>query len=132
MPTTDIYYFQDERGRIPVREWLHALARMDKRGLVECLDRLASLESFGHELRRPLGDHLSQGIYELRARSGTRQYRLLYFFHGRDVVILAHAILKQTSAIPPSELARVVERRKQVQADAARFICRLAWRKELP
>jgi hypothetical protein len=35
-------------------------------------------------LRRPHADYLEDGIYELRWRNGTVQYRILYFFHGRE------------------------------------------------
>ena len=40
------------------------------------------LALFGHELRRPKADFLRDGIYELRAREGRANYRVLYFFHG--------------------------------------------------
>ena len=42
--------------------------------------RVQRLAELGHELRRPEGDHLRDGIYELRARLN---YRLPYFFHGQ-------------------------------------------------
>jgi len=61
----------------------------------------------GHELRRPEADLLRDGIYELRARLGTVNYRILYFFHGRNVAVLAHAITKENE-IPVVEINRAV------------------------
>ena len=49
----------------------------------------------GFELRRPMADLLEDGIYELRVRVGKVNYRILYFFHGRNVAILTHAMTKE-------------------------------------
>ena len=54
---------------------------------------------------------LRDGIYELRARLGTVNYRILYFFHGRNVAVLAHAITKENE-IPVGEINRAVERKR--------------------
>ncbi|MBW4640803.1 MAG: type II toxin-antitoxin system RelE/ParE family toxin [Gloeocapsa sp. UFS-A4-WI-NPMV-4B04] len=37
---------------------------------------------------------LTDGIYELRAKHIRVQYRILYFFYGQNVAILAHAITR--------------------------------------
>jgi phage-related protein len=70
----------------------------------------------GHELRRPEADLLRDGIYELRARLGTVNYRVLYFFHGRNVAVLAHAITKEDE-IPIVETNRAVERKRVFAAN---------------
>ncbi len=38
-------------------------------------------------------DYLRDGIYELRAKHIHVQYRILYFFDGQNIAILAHAII---------------------------------------
>ena len=65
----------------------------------------------GYELRPPEADLLRDGIYELRARLGTVNYRILYFFHGRNVAVLAHAITKEHE-IPNLEINRAIERKR--------------------
>ena len=65
----------------------------------------------GHELRRPEADLLRDGIYELRARLGTVNYRVLYFFHGRNIAVLAHAITKEQE-IPNTQINRALERKR--------------------
>ena len=60
-----------------------------------CRARIELLGQLGHELRRPAADYLRDEIYELRAKQGHVQYRMLYFFHDRDVVVLAHALTKE-------------------------------------
>jgi phage-related protein len=68
--------------------------------------RLGLLADQGHQLRRPAADYLRDGIYELRAKAGRIQYRMLYFFHGRQAVVISHGITKQESAVPPIEIER--------------------------
>lgn len=80
---------------------------------MNCLARLELLEASGHELRRPAADFLRDGIYELRARHKHVQYRLLYFFHGRNIAVIAHGIVKRASAVPDVDIARAENRKRQ-------------------
>ena len=68
----------------------------------------------GHELRRPHADMLRDGIYELRARRGHVNYRMLYFFHGRDVAVVAHGLIKE-KAVPPADIERAIERKRRYE-----------------
>jgi phage-related protein len=70
----------------------------------------------GHELRRPEADLLRDGIYELRARLGAVNYRILYFYHGRNIAVLAHAITKEDE-IPIVEINQAAERKRTFAAN---------------
>ena len=94
-----------------VRDWLSELRRNDKRAYAKCVVRVRQLVQLGHELRRPLADYLEEDIYELRIRRGHVNYRILYFFHGQNVAVLAHSITKE-DVIPRADLARAIERKK--------------------
>jgi phage-related protein len=74
--------------------------------------------------RRPAADFLRDGIYELRASHGSAQYRVLYFFHGRDVVVLSHGI-KKSQRVPSVEIDRAVARKQLVMKDPARYAGKL-------
>jgi hypothetical protein len=63
MPTTEVIFYQEEDGTIPIVDWLDGL---HNKAQVKCLARLGRLEELGHELRRPEADLLRDGIYELR------------------------------------------------------------------
>jgi phage-related protein len=112
MPETHVIFYQDEEGNAPVLDWLDNLEQQDSKGLINCLDRIQKLASMGHELRRPLADFLRDGIYELRASHRRVQYRILYFFHGRNIAIVAHAIIKEGSAVPDVDINRAIERQQ--------------------
>ena len=117
MPETCVVFYKDKNGNIPVLLWLDKLERQDRKGLVICLERIQLLESLGHELRRPLADFLKDGIYELRTSRQRVQYRILYFFHGRNIAIIAHAIVKEGSAVPDIDIDRAIERQRLFTAN---------------
>ena len=73
------------------------------------------LRDLSHELRRPAADFLREGVYELRAKQGRVQYRILYFFHGRNVAILAHSLTKE-GAIPAVDMERALKRKRLFEA----------------
>jgi phage-related protein len=73
--------------------------------------RLATL---GHELRRPEADYLRNDIYELRARRV--QYRILYFFHGQRLAVLAHALTKE-GQVPPTDIEWAIRRKDAFAQD---------------
>jgi len=94
VPRTEVIFYQEQGGEPPVLAWLKELARRDARAYGNCLVAIERLAELGHELRRPAADYLRDGIYELRARRGHVNYRILYFFHGRNVAVVAHALTK--------------------------------------
>ena len=110
MPLTQVLFFQDDRG-VPVRDWLHELRRTNQRAYAKCIARIHLLAQLGHELRRPLADYVDEGIYELRIRRGRVNYRILYFFHGRNVAVLAHALIKE-GTLPRADVERAIERKR--------------------
>lgn len=111
MPQTQVIFFCEAKGHAPVLEWLRELRATNPKAWAHCRARIGQLEQVGHELRRAAADFLRDGIYELRAKQGHVQYRILYFFHGRNVVILAHSLTKE-AAIPPVEMERALKRKR--------------------
>src|SRR5436190_7772110 len=114
MPSTRVIFFQDEAGRVPVRAWLQDLQEENAKAWANCRARIVQLSQLGHELRRPAADFLRDGIYELRAKQGHVQYRILYFFHHRKAAVLSHSITKEDS-IPPVEIERALKRKRQFE-----------------
>jgi phage-related protein len=92
------------------------LRDVDPEGFASCVVRLELLEQLGHELRRPAADYLHGGLHELRARHEHVQYRLIYFFHGRGVAVVAHGIVKKGSAVPYADVKRAEARKRAFEA----------------
>ena len=111
MPETQIIFYQDEDGTVPVVEWLNELKKKNPKGFTNCLVRIQQLQASGHELRRPASDYLRDGIRELRAKHRNVQYRIFYFFQGQNIAILAHAIIKKGSAVPNTDIEKAITRK---------------------
>ena len=118
MPTTSILFYQESEGDVPVLEWLQELKRRNMKGFLNCAARIDRLASYGHELRRPVADYLRDGIYELRAKHRNVQYRIFYYFEGQNVVVLSHAIVKKTSAVPKKDIDLAIQRKEKFERDS--------------
>ncbi len=117
MPKTQIIFYKDDNGDIPVLQWLQALLKQDRKGYANCIARIEQLAASGYELRRPAADYLRDGIYELRAKHVNVQYRILYFFYGQNVAILAHAMVKSDSEVPDVDIERAIRRKMLLEDD---------------
>jgi len=60
-------------------------------------------------------------VRELRVRRGNVQYRLLYFFSGRNVAVLACALQKEDE-VPDVEIDRAIERKRLVESNPSRYL----------
>jgi len=113
MPPIKVVFCADEEGNAPVDEWLKSLPRkIQAKGIA----RVFRLAEKGHELRRPEADYLQDDIYELRWAWQRVNYRILYFFHGRKVVVLAHGFTKE-GKVPRQDLKMAIERKELFVGD---------------
>lgn len=115
MPAARLVYYKERDGAVPILEWF---GRIPRAAVVKGLAYLGRLETAGHELRRPVADYLRDGVYELRPSAGGVQYRILYFFHGRDVVVVSHGLAKERQ-VPTSEIDRAIQRMHWFRANPA-------------
>ncbi|MBI4375897.1 MAG: type II toxin-antitoxin system RelE/ParE family toxin [Elusimicrobia bacterium] len=100
----EIIFYTTSRGDCPLREFLDELEARTK-----IMKFLSHLERYGPDLPRPYADTLRDKIRELRIPYGKLQWRLLYFFDGKRVV-LTQGVLKKTQAVPDEEIERALGR----------------------
>jgi phage-related protein len=103
-----------EGDKVPLLDWFDGLS---VRARAKCLVRLERLAELGHQLRRPEADYLRDDIYELRIKHDGINYRILYFFHGRDVVVISHGISKQRRDVPNAEIEIAITRKRAFVQD---------------
>jgi len=109
-----IYYFVDERGNSPVRDFIKSLSLKDR---AKVFAYIAELKKQGNNLRRPMADYLEDGIYELRPKDN----RIFYFFYLKDNVVLVHAIKKKTKTIPKNDLKLCLKRKAEIESEYNRI-----------
>jgi len=113
MPRTQVVFFRESNGTIPLVEWLDQLPDKVRD---KCFSKLARLRELGHELRRPEADLLRDGIYELRVGLAGINYRMLYFFHANVAAVVSHGLVKERQ-VPPVEIDRAVRRKRLFVSD---------------
>jgi phage-related protein len=107
LPKKSVVFYCDEKSRAPFLDWFDELPQ---KAQDKCLVRIERLEELGHELKRPEADYLRDNIYELRFKHQMVNYRVLYFFHGRELVILSHGFAKHRSGVPDKEIITAIDR----------------------
>jgi len=91
-----------------VREFL---GELDKKPRAKVLRLIGYLQQHGPNLPRPYADALRDKIRELRVPYGKLQWRMLYFFDGKRVVV-TQGFLKKTWDVPDDEIERALRRMK--------------------
>ena len=120
MPQTELLLYQKEDGTVPLLEWLGAIP---EKARAKCRVRLGRLAELGHELRRPEADYLRDDIYTHRISLNHVNYRMLYFFHGQDAVVVSQGLTKR-KRVPPKEIDLAVQRKVAFDADPEAHIFR--------
>lgn len=119
MPNIKVIFYIDDKGFAPVDKWLQSLPKkVQSKGIA----RIYLLREKGYELRRPEADYVKSDIYELRWTWQRVNYRILYFFHGKQAVILAHGFTKE-NIIPKDDLEKAVQRKNAFNQDPGKHSC---------
>jgi len=105
MPTTDIIIYQEKAGDAPLIKWLDEQPEKIHEAMIARIELLAEK---GNELRRPICDILRDGVYELRKEYLNVNYRILYMFCGKNIVLLSHGCTKK-DIVPPKEIDKAIE-----------------------
>ena len=108
-----VEFYEDKKGKLPAREFLLSL---DVKMRAKMASTISILQDNGYELREPYSRHLSEGIFELRAKVGSDITRVLYFFYVDRKIILTNGFVKKTQKTPPAE----IEKAKKYRADYLR------------
>jgi phage-related protein len=98
----EVIFYETPSGQVPVDDFLDSLQNK-VRAKVE--KWFAKLEEHGPNLPRPYADIVVGKIRELRIVFGSNQYRILYFFFGK-IIVLTHGFPKKSDKVPPLEIKR--------------------------
>lgn len=110
MALFEIEFYQLSNGREPAKEFLMGL---EVKIRAKMADTISLLQDNGYELREPYSKHLTDGIFELRAKVGSNATMVLYFFYVNRHIILTNGFVKKTQKTPAGE----IEKAKRYRAD---------------
>jgi phage-related protein len=101
MPKFEIEFYEKDNGSQPAKEFLLSL---DAKMRAKMMSAITILADNGYELREPYSKHLSEGIFELRAKVGSDITRVLYFFVIDKRIVLTNGFVKKKQKTPKSEI----------------------------
>jgi len=110
LPKFQVLFYEKQDGTRPAYDFINALPQKMRTKMYRLLVMLANN---GCELRMPYSEHLGDGIFELRAQSGSDITRALYFFYVGSRVIVTNGFVKKTQQTPRSE----IEKAKKFRSD---------------
>ena len=105
----NLVFYTTERDDSPIDDFLDGL---DKKSRAKVAAHLSILEEQGPNLKRPYADVVRGKIRELRVHHSSNQYRILYFFHLREQIVLVHAFSKKTQQLREKDI-ELAERRME-------------------
>jgi len=106
----ELVFYETKTGRAPALEFLRSQTKPVR---AEGGWLLEQLQKYGNSLGRPAVAFLEDGIYELRWQVERNEYRLLFFFSGREIVVVTHGFSKKSKRVPKAEIARAREWRAE-------------------
>lgn len=98
-----IIFYKNSDGETPVEDFLNSL---DTKMKTKLLFSLRVVKETGHQARLPYSRELEDGIFEIRAKSGSDISRVLYFFVVGREIILTNGFIKKTQKTPRNEIEK--------------------------
>lgn len=104
----NVIFYQDDRGRSPVKEWLDELEKKAKRSKQDwqvykkVLLYIQMIEEMGTRAGYPYTKSIGDGIWELRPKG----HRVFLFVWDGDNIVLLHPFKKKTQKTPRAEIER--------------------------
>jgi phage-related protein len=112
----NVIFYSDSKGQRPVE---YFLASLTKKAKIKMFKYIALLgEKKPSELSRDKHyKNLSYypGLWEVRVDFGSNYYRIIYFYHVGDTIVLLHAFKKKTDETPPEELTIALKNKEDWQ-----------------
>jgi len=103
-------FYELPSGRVPVREWLKSLDKIDRKIIGEDIKDV----EFSWPIGMPVCRALGRGLWEVRSElTQNRISRVLFCIHEGRMVLL-HAFIKKTQKTPDSDLNLAMKRRKEI------------------
>ncbi len=102
------FFFSSASGDEPVRDWLKALDKLDRRSIGEDI----AYVQYKWPIGKPRVDHLRGPIWEVRSKVGNRIARVLFAVEQSQMILL-HGFIKKTQQTDPADIDLAIKRLKE-------------------
>ena len=104
-----VFFYANDRGKMPVKEWLLCFSRDDKKIIGEDIKTVEFSWPSGMPTVRPLGNKL----YEVRSTLTDRSNARIIFTIYKNKMVLLHGFIKTDRKTPLKELRLAKDRLKK-------------------
>ena len=105
-----IIFYTTKSGKCPVKAHLDTLSDKQVTKIAWVLKLIRELDQVPAKYFKKLVN--TYDIWEVRADVGKNTFRLLGFFHGREIIILTNSFQKKSRKTPMTEI-KLAEKRKK-------------------
>ena len=109
-----VFYCTDS-GNEPVREWLKALTKTDKKMIGEDIKTVQFGWPLGMPLGMPLVRSLGDGLWEIRIKLSERRIARIIFFMDDNSMVLVTGFIKKSQKTSKTELDLAIKRKRQYE-----------------
>ena len=107
----EVVFYRTPSGRSPIEDFLDTLPSKHARKVAWVLSLVEDLELVPTQYFQKMRG--TEDLWEVRVRAGSDIYRLLGFFDGPRLVVLAHAFQKKTQKTPLQAIRLAAERKRE-------------------
>ncbi|MFC1887018.1 type II toxin-antitoxin system RelE/ParE family toxin [Thermodesulfobacteriota bacterium] len=105
-----ISFYRTESGKCPVEDHLDTLPDEQVAKIGWVLKLIREIDQVSSKYLKKLIN--TNDIWEIRVDVGKNTFRLLGFFHGRELIVLTNSFQKKSQKTPMKEI-RLAEQRKK-------------------
>jgi phage-related protein len=106
----EIRFYETASGQKPIEEFLEQLSSKQAQKVTWVLNLIEELDRVPSNYFKKLVN--TDELWEIRAAIGSNIFRLIGFFDGSDLIVLAHAFQKKRQKTPRQVIKTAEERRK--------------------
>jgi phage-related protein len=105
-----VVFYQSEKNKEPVREWLKNLSQCEKKLIGEAIKTV----QFSYPIGMPLVRKMSPDLWEVRINLSDKIARVLFTIKNQKMILL-HGFIKKSQKTPNKELEIAEIRLKNLQ-----------------
>ncbi len=105
-----VVFYQSEKNKEPVREWLKNLSQCEKKLIGEAIKTV----QFSYPIGMPLVRKMSPNLWEVRINLSDKISRVLFTIKNQKMILL-HGFIKKSQKTPNKELEIAEIRLKNLQ-----------------
>jgi len=106
----EVVFYRTGSGNEPVRAWLKALSKQDKKAIGGDIKTV----QYGWPLGMPVARNMEPGLWEIRCQLDKRIARVLFAVKGKQMVLL-HGFIKKSQKTPQADLQLAKERKANLE-----------------